>query len=155
MMNETFVQTPANVTPDTPVGGEADNVTVKLTAKYDALAISKSDLDAVLKADIERQVGKDNEVYDTGASNAKFTVDKKGASSQITVTSTGSAGPKFDEDQIAKDISGKKYGDANDQLTKMAGVDHAVIDISPSWNTRMPRRDSKISVQVKVAESND
>ncbi len=156
MINETFVQTPSNITPDTPVGSEADNVTVKMTAKYDALAVSKSDLDAVLKADIAKQVGPENEVYDTGASGAKFTVDKKTANGgmQITVASTGSAGPKFDEDQIAKDIAGKKYGDANEHLTNMKGVDHAVINISPSWNTRMPRRAGKINVQVKVAESN-
>ncbi|HSX14706.1 MAG TPA: hypothetical protein VLE72_02240 [Candidatus Saccharimonadales bacterium] len=153
MMNETMTQTPSNVSGIPAVGAEAANVTVKVTANYDALAISNDDLNALLDQNITKQIGPGNQIYDNGAASAQFQVIKKntGGSQNIHVAAEASAGPKIDTAALAKQIKGKKLGDAMDIINKTPGVDHSEITLWPSWDTKLPRRASKIKIEIKVA----
>lgn len=154
-ISETLTQTPSATTSDTAVGAQAANVNVKVTASYDALAVSSDDLSSFLKAQAAKQVGPTNQVYDDGAGAAKFSVVKKNpnGSQSLTVTTTASAGAKLDVAAIATQIKGKKYGDATDLISKLPGVDHSDINISPGWSTSLPGRTSRIKVNVKVVTS--
>lgn len=155
MIPETFVQTPSNISSDPAVDSEASNATVKLNAAYSALAILKDDLKASLEANIKEQVGPDNQIYETGVDSATFQVTKKNPNGSMVINakSEGSAGPKIDTDAIAKEIKGKKYGEATEIINKTAGVDRSEIKLSPAWQTRLPGRTSQIDIEIKVAES--
>ena len=154
-INETLTQTQSNVSSDTAVGGQASNVTVKVTASYDALAIASGDLDKLLTNQAIQQAGADSQVYDDGAGSAAFTQVSKNpnGSQQLKVTATASAGPKIDIAAIASQIKGKKYGDATDLMGKLPGVDHATVSLSPGWATSLPSRTSQIKITIKVVSS--
>jgi len=151
MITSTLTQTPSGISSDTPVGAQATNINVKVTAGYSALAIASSDLDKFLSAQALKQAGGADQVYDSGAGSAQLTDAKPGSGAQtISAVTNASVGPKIDTTVIAKQIKGKKYGDALDQLNKLPGVDHATITISPSWSTGLPSRTGRIKISIKV-----
>ena len=155
LVNETFTQGQTNVSSSPAVGAQATTITVKVTATYSALAIANSDLDALLKDRILKQVGLSNQVYDDGASSAKFTLVKANsdATQALQVAVTAYAGPKLDTAAIIAKIKGQRAGDASTTLSGLAGVDHATITLWPSWATKLPSSAGKIKVTIKVAGS--
>lgn len=153
LINETFAQGQTNVSSDPAVGSQASTVTVKVTATYTGLAVSNSDLDALLKDRILKQVGLGDQVYDDGAAGAQFTLTKANAdgSQALSVAVTASAGPKIDTAAIIAKIKGRPAGDASDALSSLPGVDHAVINLRPSWSTKLPSRASRIKVTINAS----
>jgi hypothetical protein len=151
-IEESFTQTASAVTATPAVGEEGSQTAIKLTVSYSLLSVSKTDFEAMLKAAEQKQVSAQKQVYDDGAGNAQLTAVKvtPAAASTFTLATNFTAGVKIDTAAVAKQITGKKYGDAADIAAKTPGVDKAEISTWPFWVTTTPRITDHIKVSVKA-----
>jgi hypothetical protein len=148
LLADSLAQKVNSVTPSPAVGEEANQATLTISLTDTELAVTKSDLAALLDAAQADQVGEANQVYDNGLNNAKITVGNK--PTEFSLSTDAYAGAKLEPAKLAKLVSGKKYGDAIDALTKQPGVDKVELSLWPFWVTRLPRIISHIKLEIKV-----
>jgi outer membrane biosynthesis protein TonB len=136
------------------VGDQADSGTVSVHVDYTMLAVSKSDLSAVTKAQEEKIIGPTQQIYDDGSGNLDLTAKPgTGQAVNFDAKAVAYAGEKIDQVALAKQLKGKKYGDAVDLASHVSGVDRADIKLSPVWATGMPGIQSHIHIDIKASQA--
>ncbi len=138
-----------------PAAGEEAGGSVQLTLKadYRGVAVSESELEALLKAQAMSALGGNKQVYDAGLKDAKFEAEGEADESgrqEFRLKTRVSGGPKINTSDIATQSKGKKYGEAMEIAGGQAGVQRAEIAIQPTWARRMPKRDQNITVTLSV-----
>jgi hypothetical protein len=146
--------TTSDVTSSPAVNVQANTATISLKATYTVLAVKTSDYTALVTAQEQKQVGTNNQIYDTGISKAQVTSTGKDSSGRPTFhfSTTAFSGPKLDTKAIANQLKGQRYGDAASAASALPGVAQATISVWPPWSTHLPSRSSKITVVIKVAK---
>lgn len=139
-----------NSNPD--AGAESPTANLTIQVAYTALAVAKSELADLTKAQEQKQIGEGQQIYEDGSGNLKLTAEKAAASGAQKFNAAASAfvGTKINTDALAKQIKGKKYGDAADIAKNVPGVDRAEISLSPGWATSMPGIVKHIHVTIKA-----
>jgi hypothetical protein len=147
--------TVSNVNPSPAVNAEGSTGTLQLHVTYTVLAVKTSEYNALIESKEAAQLGTDNQVYDNGVSGAQITAngDKDAATNRQSFHFTTDAfgGPKLDTVAIAKQLAGKRFGDAQDAASRTPGVTKTDITITPPWATNLPSRTSAVHVTIKVA----
>lgn len=141
------------------VDQEAIDGKAKLTSSttFSLSAVAKSDVKQFLDDYFAAKIsGKANQrVYDDGASAATFaniTPGDKGFFTANLVTN-GKIGPKID-DQVVKDAAaGKRYGEIQQGLQGIQGVDTVDVKFSPFWVNTAPTDTKRIGVEFKLDAS--
>lgn len=154
----TFQQNVTSVSSSPDVGAEAQNGTVTVQVTYSELAVQKSALSDLAKKAESRQLGEDKQIYDDGSGNLQLELVGKPTSSgaqQLKAKATAYAGTKIDTDTLAKQLKGKKYGDAVDTASRVEGVEKAEITIKPGWATGMPRIVKHIHITIQASTGSD
>ena len=133
------------------VDEETDNVSLKLSATAHGLAVSKSDLQSIIDAQVNPQIPS-GYVFDTDVtqSMAVKKADKNTATFQVQVAAK--LLPQVDAAQIAKDIAGKYPDRAKEYLQSLPAVGQIDILISPrlpAFLATLPRLPSHIIVSVR------
>lgn len=146
-LTDSFTPTPTNIVATPAVDNEGDQVSVKFTVTYSLLAVKRDDLDTLITAILQKQVGSDKQIYQTGVDAAKITAKDGGSYGFV---STASAGKKIDTDALIQEIKGKRAGAATDIASKIPGVSKAIIVLSPSWSVKLPSILDHIKVDIKV-----
>jgi hypothetical protein len=150
--NPTVTSTPA-------VGAESSEVTVTSTTVFTMLGVKQDDLKQLVEADAKKQIDTSKQVIrDNGLDDANIQVDKKGDGGRMTlsVQATVVAGPDINEDEIKKEVAGKKRGDIQNLLKQRPGVNEVEVDYSPFWVQSTPKSTSKITIVAKgTNKSND
>ncbi len=143
----TPVSTPA-------VDQEAPDGKAKLTISttYSIQAVPKSELDTYLKTSIESKIDTANQkIYSTGIDKASLSNFRKdGDTMYATVTATGSVGPKINEDAIKNQVKGKRYGEVQQSLKSIDGIQEVDVKFSYFWVQTVPNNTSKIKIEFKV-----
>jgi hypothetical protein len=150
-LSDSFSQTVNNADSNPDVDQEATKATLSLKVSYTELAINQNDYHNLIRAQEQKQVGAANQIYDDGAGGAKITAVKDAGTNGFHVTAEAYAGAKIDQAAVAKQVTGKQFGEAADIASHLPGVDHAQISTWPSFNTHLPRITSHIKVEIKVA----
>ncbi len=152
-INESFTATAGEVTSSVAVGDEASTAVVTVKVSYTELAVNKAEYEDLVKAQEQKQVTDQNQIYDTGIDAAKLTAKPVDAGGRQAFDFAADAygGAKVDTAEVAKQIKGKRYGDAADIAAKVTGVEKAEISISPGWSTSIPSMVSHIHITLKVA----
>jgi hypothetical protein len=152
-ITESFTATAGDVTSSIAVGSEASSSTVTVKISYSELAVNKTEYEDLVKAQEQKQVSDQNQIYDTGVDNAKLTAKPVDAGGRQAFDFAADAygGAKVDIAEVAKQIKGKRYGDAADIAAKVTGVEKAEISITPGWSTKIPNMTSHIHITLKVA----
>lgn len=142
-----------DITPSPAIDSEATSAEVKLTVAYTQLSVKKGEFEELVKALETKQIGEGNQVYDDGMASAQITASKAEASGRQTfqLAATAYAGVKIDQAALAKNLAGKRYGDALEQAKKQPGVTNAEVNLWPGWASTLPTRPDKITVTLKVA----
>jgi hypothetical protein len=153
VIEASFASKIGSVTSDPPVGGETPQAKVTVQVSYTELAVDKADLSAAAKAAETSQVGNDSQIYDDGSGNASFTPGK--GDGVFHVATAAYYGPKIDTAALAKQLKGKRYGDANDTASRVPGVQRSEISLSPGWATGMPLIASHIHIDIKPTKTSD
>lgn len=148
-----FTQTPSAPTANPAVGTQSDQVVVDVKATYNELMVTNKDLENLLQAQELQQIGAKNQIYDDGLGAVEIVATKinPGAASTFNLSTTAFGGAKLDPAAIAKELTGKRYGDGADIAAKLPGVARADIKLSPFWATKLPRITSHIKIIIKVA----
>jgi hypothetical protein len=144
-----------SVSPAPAVDAEGSTGSVTVHVTYTVLAIKQSEYQALVRAQETKQIGSQNQIYDDGIGSAQVTAapaDSTGRQN-FHFTTEAFGGPKLDTATIAKQLAGKRYGDAADAATRTPGVTRADISVWPGWATSLPSRPGKIKIVIQVANN--
>lgn len=138
-----------------PAVGEESTAIAKLTSNttYIMYGINKSDLDSFLSSKLEGFVSSkpNQKIYDSGLNTLKFnTFVKNETNFSVEISSLSKIGPKIDEEAVKKLSAGKKYGDVQQSLESISGVDSVDIKFSYFWVTSVPTDTKKITVEFNI-----
>ncbi len=152
-ISESFAQDVGAVTSNPAVDGEATQATLTIKVTYSEFTVAKADYKQLIGVNEQKSLGDQNQIYDDGAASAKLTAGAKDPSGKqgFHFSTDAFSGPKLDLAAIAKQLQGKRYGDAADMAAKLPGVDRAEISLWPSWNSRLPHLAKHIKITIKVS----
>ena len=141
------------------VGQEAEggNATLDATVTHRLLGIEKGELDSFLNAYLKDELKgrNDQRVYENGEADAKFQeVEVSKGVAEFTLVATAKIGPKLNEDEIKDQAKGRRFGDIQESIQTIQGVEDVDVKFFPFWVSTVPGDESKISVQFIVDESN-
>lgn len=141
--------TPA-VTTSANVGDATDNVTVTEKSTFTMVGAKQTDLEKIIKLAVKDDIDESKQsILDYGLSSASFTTPvsvPNGISTTMQVTVV--AGPDIDADALAKQVAGKKSGEAKQTIKDYPGVTDVTISYSPFWVSSMPSKASKITITI-------
>lgn len=138
---------------------EATDGKAKLTSSttFSLSAVAKSDVKQFLDDYFAAKInGKTNQrIYDDGATGATFantTPGDKGVFTANLVTN-GKIGPKIDDQAVKDAAAGKRYGEIQQSLQEIQGVDTVDVKFSPFWVSTAPTDTKRIGVEFKLDAS--
>jgi hypothetical protein len=142
-----------SVTPAPAVDAEGSTGTLNMKVTYSVLAVKESDYKALVEAQELKQIGPGNQIYDNGLDAAQVTATDPDSTGRQTfhLTTEAYGGAKLDKAAIAKQLTGKRFGDATDAANRLPGISKVEISLAPAWSTSMPKRADKIKINIQVA----
>jgi hypothetical protein len=146
----------ASVKAEPSAGNEGSefNLTIKVTIK--ALAFSVDDVSNLVKSDVERQLGFNKEIIDSGASSAEVEVDSADLESgklTATVKAKAFVSNKLDQEKLKDELIGLNATKAENYLKGLEGVSDVKLEFWPSFIKLFPRVKNHIYIITQVAES--
>lgn len=128
--------------------------TLTVATTYTLHAVPKAELESYLKGSIESKLDTNNQkLYNTGIDDATLSNFRKDGDVTIaTVNSTGSVGPKINEDDIKEQVKGKKYGEVQQGLESIDGIKEVDTQFSYFWVRTVPNSVDKIKIEFKVKD---
>lgn len=155
-LSETFAAEVPAFSPTPAVDNEAAEVTVTAETTYKMLGVKESDLKkaVALQADKEDDIDTSKQsILDDGLDNARYVIGaKRGQATDITVSTKVVAGPEIDKPAIAKEIGGKKRGEAEGILKDRPGIREVRVETSPFWNSSVPKKENKVRFIIEEAD---
>lgn len=154
VFSETFQSEVSSVSASAPADTEAAGGTVTARVKYTELAVAKSDLDKVFEAQTKTQVPGNNQIYQTGASDAKYTVIKLEGAEKANMQAISNAyyGQTINTDQVAHDITGQSKKSLVDIVQpKYPQVSGVQAETSPALMPYLPYFANRIKIEIKVS----
>jgi hypothetical protein len=141
--------------PSPAVDAEGGTGTLALKVTYSVLAVKQGEYQDLVRAQEQAQIGASNQIYDDGLGAAQLTTSDHDSAGRQTfhLTTEAYGGAKIDTAALAKQLGGKRYGDAADVAARQPGVSHAEISLWPSWSTNLPSRAGKIKIVIQVASN--
>ncbi len=149
-LEDTFIVTLGKVQLTPAVGQQADQLSGTVTVDYSMYGVEKEELNKILDLNIN-DLKKDESqgIVKNGVENLKITPGKDGKFNFSTVAYLG---PTLDQDQIKREVAGKKKGEAIQYVKSLEGVDDAKVKITPFWASTLPG-ENKIEIKIEIAES--
>lgn len=123
------------------------------TTTYTITALAPPDIELFIRADLEKQIsGKDNQkIYGTGIDKVRLMGYVKTDTAQTTrIVTDGQIGPNIDEAKIKEQVKGKIFGDVQQSLSAINGIDDVDVQFSFFWVRTIPNDTSKITIEFKL-----
>lgn len=155
---ETFAFTDPSVTTSPNVGDESSDVSVTSVITYSMLGAKRDDLKTLVVAVANKQIDTAKQAISSdGLDKAIFRLNDKGdgKNQKLNVQTEAETGTHIDEDDIKKQIVGKKSGDIQQLIQGYPGVKEVGVKFSPFWVNKAPKKLSKITVTVERTKNND
>jgi hypothetical protein len=155
VVDGSFTVSRGDATSSPAVGQEAPNgkATLTVPTTYTIQAIPKADLDSYLKSYLNAKLDSPDtqKVYSTGINEATVgNYRQEGDTMLATVNATGSIGPKIDEAAVKDQVEGKRYGEVQQSLEAIDGIQEVDVQFSYFWVRTVPNNPNKISIEFKV-----
>lgn len=153
VIDESFGVDYKSVTSSPAIGEEADSATLETTITYSLYGVSKSEIDTFLDEYLKNELeSKDNQrVYDNGASKVTFqeaSGTKDGA--KATLIATAQVGPEIKDEDVKNQVKGKRYGEIQESLESIQGVENVDVKFFPFWVGSVPDDTKKITVEFNI-----
>ncbi len=145
-----------NVTP--AVDSEANEVTVTSASTYTMLGVKKGDLKKLIKEELkDKDETKDQNILSEGIDSATFAVSAKPADGVATIAMQTKVvvGPALKQDEIKRQLAGKKHGEAESLLSERAGVTEARVRTKPFWNNKVPGKPHRVTIVIQQANGDE
>lgn len=133
--------------------GNEFNMTVKV--KISALAYNANDVNELVKAEVERQLGGAKQIIDDGASGADVSIsehDFEDGTFSGSVKTEAYVSSKLDQDKIKTELTGMSAGKASEYLKGLDGVEDAKFNFWPPFIKYFPRLANHIAITIQVSE---
>jgi hypothetical protein len=156
VFEDSFKSDTVSATPSVAEGSEAtSNVTLTLKVKNTAFAVLKKELNALFEAQAKKQLSSDQQIYQSGYEDAKYSNFKQnGDTMQIQADTTTYYGDQIDTAAIARESAGKPKKAVSDiAKTKSEQVTGATVDSTPALMPFTPLLSSRIKVKIDVSTS--
>lgn len=153
VIEDAFKAEESNFKSTAAAGSEASNGTVSATVKYSLVEVPKAEIDKMLNQIVKADIEGNNEIYDNGTQNAKYTFVKElsNTQDQIQLATTAFYGEQLDREKIAQSVAGKSKKDVPDIVRQYPGVSGATVEAWPSLLPNMPIMPSHIKVEPQVS----
>lgn len=155
-IDESFAVNTGQMEVSPGVGEEADSAKLTVETTYTILGLKKDDvnelLDATISTDIE---GRDDQrIYSNGVDDITFSAyeQSQGGGLSVRLQTTGAIGPKIEEDKLAEEVEGMRYGEIQQKVEAIRGVENVNTEFWPFWVSRAPAADK---VKVEFVLSNE
>lgn len=154
IIDGSFSANQGNVKVSPSVGAEAaGKASVSVEITYTLVGVDNSDLGDVINAQIKDQIDSGKQkVYENGANDVKFSdfaATRNGYT--VTIKTTAHVGPVINEDDVKKQVTGKKAEEIKATLKQTNGVSDVEVNMSPFWVSSAPAAD-KIKVNFTIDE---
>jgi hypothetical protein len=155
VLESTFKADTTAVKPVPAVGSEATDGKATLTGSvnYSIMAVALPELSTYLDAYFSQQIdGRlDQKVYSNGVNEVSFTnIAQLDVGYAANLSTNGKIGPKIDEAALKDYAKGKRYGEIQDYVKRVNGVDDVDVKFSPFWVSSAPGDVKKITIEFKV-----
>jgi len=140
-----------NVSP--AIGTEANEVTVTAEVTYSMFGLKQDDLKKIIVDQAKDSIDTSKQtVLDYGLDEASYEVGKKtSTTTALTLKTTLVAGAEIDQGSLKKELAGKNSSDAQSYLKNRPGVTDATVTFKPFWVSKVPNKDSKVTLIVEQA----
>ncbi|HEX6257990.1 MAG TPA: hypothetical protein VFZ48_00760 [Candidatus Saccharimonadales bacterium] len=152
IIDESFTATVGDPSVSPAVGHEASQAKLTVETAYTLLAISKPDMKAILDNALNKQLeGKeDQRIYENGDKSVRFSrFERQQAGLTVRLTTVAYIGPSIDEKELTKQLEGKRYGEIQQHVEAIPGVENVETSFWPFWVTSAPSAD-KISIKFVI-----
>lgn len=157
VINESFKAAAGSPNASPAVGAEASRGKVTAETTYTQMAITNRDLNAVLDNYLKEQAKKSKKqrVYDNGSKDIRFINfdSAPGGTSTVRLSTTGYIGPSINEKQLAKQLEGLNYGEIQDKVKSIEGVENVDTKFWPFWVNKAP--EGKVTIKFTVSNKDD
>lgn len=154
VIDETFSLTNTDPVSSVAEGTEATEATVSSVFTYTVVAVSKDQLNTLLK-DEQAAIIDTNElgIIDSGINDVKLKVKEKisNTSFKIQAKTNGFVGPEIDLEALASEIAGEKYSRVIEIIKSKPGVQDVMVELAPIWVFSAPSPD-KTTIEIQVAD---
>ena len=157
VINDSYIEHRGDATPSVAVGSEANGpVTLKATVTASMMAIDKQELSGFLTKSIEKEIDgkKSQKIYSNGEKDVKFAqFAESNDKFTVRITANGSVGPNIDESDIKDQVKGKKFGDIQQGIESIDGVNNVDVKFWPFWVSTVPNNPDRITVEFKLEDA--
>lgn len=142
------------------VGAEAPDKKAKITSKvsYRLSGVEKSELETYLKDVLKKQMQDQTtqKVYKSGIDDVKLNdFARRGDVMTVRLVTTGHIGPVINEDEVKEAVIGKKFGDIQNELTKIDGVSDVEVKFPYFWVRTVPNNVDKVTIEFSVQNASE
>jgi hypothetical protein len=142
-----------DVTTSPAIGEEAAQATLTTTITYKMYGVAKSEIGSFIDKYLKEQI-KDNSnqrVYDNGSEDAvlqEASAIENGA--KATLIATAQIGPKINDTEVKNIAKGKRYGEIQESLEGIQGVDSVDVTFFPFWVSSVPNNDDRVTINFNL-----
>lgn len=153
-ITETFSDNSPKFTVSPAVDSEGNEVTVSATVNYSMIGVKEDDLKKLVDNNVKDQIDTNKQsILSEGLATATYKPgDTKNGKTTINIQTTVSVGPQINQDELKKEIAGKKPEEAESILKAIPGVNEAHVVVSPGWASKVPKKASKINFVIQNAD---
>lgn len=137
------------ITSTPTVGQPASTATVNIKITYTVIALQKSDLKKIIEAKLSGQIDKTKQKLNgnfLGDSTINVASQDAKGDASLAVNVDTTAVPIINEESVKNVARGHKTGDIQSAIGNWAGVKSVDVKLSPFWVSKVPGKDSKITV---------
>lgn len=153
---ESFAIEYKDVSSSPKVGAEADDATLKATVQYVMYGAAQSEVKSYLEQYFKQELDgqSDQRVYKDGSDKVSFQdAESTNGGAKATVIATGQIGPQIDNEAVKEQAKGKKFGEIQQELEAIKGIDSVDVKFFPFWVNTVPEDSDRISVEFKLDDS--
>ena len=153
VIDQSFAVDYGDVKTSPAIGEEASQATLATTITYKLYGVAKNELGSFIDGYLKEQIkGKsDQRVYENGSDNAvlqEASAAENGA--KATLIATAQIGPRIDDTEVKNIAKGKRYGEIQESLEGIQGVDSVDVTFFPFWVSSVPNSDDRITVDFNL-----
>lgn len=154
VITESFVSEPGAPAVEPRVGEQAKKAKVTIETTFTLVGLARADVKAIVDTVLNDALDDrpDRAVFNSGEGDIRFTeFEKTGANAYAAkLQTTGYIGAKVDAKQLAQQLKGKRYGEIEQTVKQIPGVDKVDVAFSPFWVTSAPGNPDKITIRFTV-----
>lgn len=153
-ITETFSDNNPTYNTSPAVDSEASEVTVSANVTYSMVGVKEDDLEKLIESQVKDQVDTSKQsILSYGLGEAIYKVNgSKGSVTTINLQTNVSVGPDINQEELKKEIAGKKPGEAEAILSSRPGIIEARVKVTPGWASKVPKKTSKIKFVIENAD---